>query len=324
MQNVYATVAQWNYSSTPVNDSLFIAHWKDKGNWHYETIDLLRFYKMAIFSPYDPGDRSHVWIGAIPYNRSGWNDSMEALAPYAKRYDISRRLCHGTWSITRGGIGLSNGSCAHVFPAGKLSDKVPQTVFTESLFVLGITWLSPMANSLSMFAGKRDNRTGSHWEAPSTNTFVAGMLWAAATAQADLQQRTDFTSDPEIPKRGLFYEVDDELVTSTRITMEKSQWLYFVLIIQPLLMILAMIAIYLLRSVPIERDFGIVSILAGVDRETVGLLHGASLSGKLEGDVQMSIIPVTTGARTVLHYRFGPRGGGVLPNGRLNHSTTYY
>ena len=310
--NVHGTMARWNNSTTVANDPLFKAN-SNNTHWHCDTIDLFQYVRLGIFYPFDPGDQSHVWVGILPIPKSGWDPSLKYFALHAKRYDISRQKCHAYWSLTKGGIGLLDGSCADVLP-GKRS----QTVLTENQFILGVTWLGTMADSLSMFAGTRN---ASVWLGPSMNTFVAGMCWAAATGTVSLRQQANLTTDRDFHDRGLFYEVD-ELVTSTRISLEKSQWLYFVLIIQPLLMIMAMIAIYFLHSVPIERDFGIVSILAGVDRETLGLLYGASLSGKLKEDVQLSITPVTKGTRTVLHYRFGLKGG--VSNGRVDHSTTYF
>ncbi|KAK1638965.1 hypothetical protein BDP81DRAFT_447858 [Colletotrichum phormii] len=79
------------------------------------------------------------------------------------------------------------------------------------------------------------------------------------------------------------YRIDeaDQTIFYSRPTLRKSPWLYLVLAIQPLLIFIILGLIVMLHSEPLSRGFGLVSILSGIDRQSLNNLAGASLSGDL-------------------------------------------
>ena len=86
-------------------------------------------------------------------------------------------------------------------------------------------------------------------------------------------------------------------VISTKTTMNTSWLLYVVLAIQPALTIAAYLAARLFHKTPVDGGFGMIAILAGVRKETLRLLWGASMSGRVSKPVRMQIVvddPVTT------------------------------
>lgn len=78
-------------------------------------------------------------------------------------------------------------------------------------------------------------------------------------------------------------------VSSTRPTLRRSWILYSTCALRPILTLATYISIVLLYSAPISKGFGLVSILAGVDRQSLGLLRGASFSGTLEKKVRIEV-----------------------------------
>lgn len=68
-----------------------------------------------------------------------------------------------------------------------------------------------------------------------------------------------------------------------------------VLTVQPLLALATIFASMLMNSTPIDRGFGLISILAGIERNSLRILEGASLSGKLRGDARLRIDSIKPG-----------------------------
>jgi hypothetical protein len=56
-----------------------------------------------------------------------------------------------------------------------------------------------------------------------------------------------------------------------------------------------MLASMLMMSTPIDRGFGLISILAGIERNSLSVLKGASLSGELRGDARLRIDAIEPG-----------------------------
>lgn len=110
-----------------------------------------------------------------------------------------------------------------------------------------------------------------------------------------------FQTDQEL---GLIYQVNDKALY-IRPTLKKSPWLYCVLAIQPVLTLLALASAVALHSTPIDRGFGLVSILAGINHEGLDALCGATLSGEVSEDVRMSMVPVHCGEKHVIRYDVG-------------------
>lgn len=89
---------------------------------------------------------------------------------------------------------------------------------------------------------------------------------------------------------GMLYDSPSHLV-SHRATLIKSGWLYCIFGIQPVLTILVLGSTISLHSVPVGKGFGLITMLAGIQIQTLHLLQGASLSGELKEKVRVTIKP---------------------------------
>jgi len=70
----------------------------------------------------------------------------------------------------------------------------------------------------------------------------------------------------------------------------RADWgLYFILALQPVVTVLALLAVLLLFPTPISRGFGLVSLLEGVDKDSLDILKGAGFSGELKDPVGVGI-----------------------------------
>lgn len=268
-------------------------------------LDLFIGSSVYLLSPASTADQSHIWVGLVPHSseakapsdpKTELSDKCTWYANYAKRYDISRQQCRGSWSVTRGGVQLTSGACN-----GKKLPPLQQYIYALNTFFLGNSWLPILAESIGLFATERN---ASAWLDPAMTTTVATILWSSAVGlngPGNLLNQSTSRGYARLEGRrvtlleaGIFYPLE-EVVTSTRRTLVKSGWLYFVLTVQPLLTLAIMFANMLMISTPIDKGFGLVSILAGIERNCLWVLEGASLSGKLGGDARLVIDCVEPG-----------------------------
>ena len=85
------------------------------------------------------------------------------------------------------------------------------------------------------------------------------------------------------------YFVEDGKLSLEVPTLRDAGTLHIVLLIQPVLTIVAFLTIVILYDTPIGRGFGMVSVLAGIDRSSLDLLNGAAFSGYLNKDIGLKI-----------------------------------
>lgn len=119
---------------------------------------------------------------------------------------------------------------------------------------------------------------------PSFATGVVTAFWARAAFMRDYA-----VDDKHFP--GLKYRPQDEDIVSTVHTLKSHGALYFIVASQPVLTLAAALICSLLHRIPIGKGFGLVSILAGVDRSSLDWLRGAGFSGKLKDPVYLHISP---------------------------------
>ncbi|GAW21171.1 hypothetical protein ANO14919_106880 [Xylariales sp. No.14919] len=81
--------------------------------------------------------------------------------------------------------------------------------------------------------------------------------------------------------------VSDELIYYIRPTLLKSTLPYFVLSLQLMSLLTTLGLIFAFRSIPIDKGFGFMAILTGINPETLGSLRGAALTGQLMKDVEL-------------------------------------
>lgn len=197
-------------------------------------------------------------------------------------FHTRRERCTGTWNVTYNSIQLGHGSCDVPF----LPDP-NQDVFTQGILAIPDYYMSSLVEYLAYFS---DLRAQSAWLMPTFATTLAGVYWSRASVLDSYYAWPSRSQDiNEEQKKELYYLVNDRVV-STRPTMNKSPLLYLVLVIQPVLVTLVFIASTLMYRTPIDEGFGLVAILAGVRRETLDLLNGASISGKLRECVRLRVV----------------------------------
>ncbi|KAH7303173.1 hypothetical protein B0I35DRAFT_465812 [Stachybotrys elegans] len=231
----------------------------DASYWepYYETGDFDWIDLFNGWSIFFLANSSSVFLAVVPTSSQEGSLRFEENA---FKFNTTRRQCRGTCSITAATVRLLAGSCTE--------DVLPekhQGIFTQ-LYPAFSTWYIPM---LAEFLGIFDRLgTDSDWALPTFTTVVAAMYWSRMTwlngwiepgsAFALANQDYDETH----------YSVTDTTI-SIKPTLRASWPLYFVLAVYPLLTSLLMLAISVMRSTPVSKGFGIVSILSGIQRDSV-------------------------------------------------------
>ncbi|KAG8527789.1 uncharacterized protein KY384_007943 [Bacidia gigantensis] len=290
-------------------------------------LSMLNNYAVDLIDHASPGDQSLQYVSLSPDPGITHQSSCSNLSNYVQPHDVTRQQCKGTWSITRGGIQLVDGSCDKgILP---LEKQQPITNNTKGLFP-GVWFMPSLAEFLGPFAVERN---ASVWKGSYLATSMAAMLWSRVTA-ANSAINLDPQSGSSVLQHeyhnytyqdvGLYYPVDDHILY-IRPTLRRSPWLYVVLAIQPVLTVGILALTLLLHSTPVDKDFGLISILAGVDRGSLDTLAGATLSGKLSKSVKLVMQPkVEIGAAKIEYSVLPASVAGRMKNGRLNPRTVYY
>ena len=288
----------------------------------YTQQSLMNHWSVVLLDHASPGDQSLQYIGLPPDQGIEHTPTCSNFSDYAQGYDINRQLCNGTWSITRGGIELVEGSCTGV---ALPSDK--QLVVINNTLFLGVYYMSVLAEFLGPFATIRNQST---WKGPYMATGMAAMLWSRIT---DMDGAAN-DGDPHVASgtfagvtyedAGLIYRVNDT-VAYIRPTLRKSSLLYAVLMLQPLLMFVILGLMLTFYSVPLDKGFGLISILSGVERGSLDILAGAALSGELKRAVRLVMRPVQDRKKDTVEYRFAiaPQTD-HLRNGKLDSRVVYH
>jgi hypothetical protein len=254
-------------------DSSVNAHRNDSGywDWYYEEaapwnggtafISLHNPSKQGIgFLVPDFG--SWAFLGIVDDDLSLVEKDFEAVA---MKFNTIRKQCHGTWSITLNAVKLIDGRCDDQALPGDGQD-----IITKSWNAYSNSYMPVFAEYLGAFG---NSRNGSHWMMPTFTTILASVYWSARAEGVQSQ-----------------YHVQEDQVISTIPTLRSHWLLYTVVAIQPVLTALMLVCNYLLSSKSMSRGFGLISILAGVDNQTLHTLKGASLSGKARGPVELQIV----------------------------------
>lgn len=190
-------------------------------------------------------------------------------------FNVQRVQCSGVWQVNRTGIQLVSGECT-----GELTDQS---------FLMGghcnpfpLDALPVLHYNIESYVALRVNST---WKIPTYAMSVASMYWARLNflAQSPLSWRycTDSVN--------VSYIVDSETVTSTRTTLNARWLLDFVLALQPLLTCVTFLLVTLCYSSPIDKGFGMIAVLSGVNKDSLDLVRGAALSGELSKPVKLGI-----------------------------------
>ena len=216
---VIATVATHN-TSRAENESAYESYLEsfcmagEDSSGAYTHQSLMNLWSVVLLDHPSPGDQSLQYIGLPPDPGIDYSVECSNFSDYAQLYDMNRQLCNGTWSITRGGIELVEGSCTGVaLPADK------QLIITKNNLFLGVFYISSLAEFLGPFATTRNQ---SVWEGPYMATAMAAMLWSRITAldgaanEGDPHVASGIFAGTTYEDAGLVYPVNDRLRTSAR------------------------------------------------------------------------------------------------------------
>ncbi|KAI4212403.1 MAG: hypothetical protein LQ351_004835 [Letrouitia transgressa] len=194
----------------------------------------------------------------------------------AQMFSIRRQGCHGKWEITQSAIKLLKAHCVNQSAVNSsiLHDWQANPFAFDALPVL--------VNTISSFSTVRPN---SPWKQISYVVAAANTWWARSAFLKYGTPDTEYILKyPETQ-----YAPRNQSITSTRPTLDAKWGLYLVLVIFPFITLILFIPLPVLYSLPIGTGFGLVSILAGINRDTLDLVQGAGLSGKLDREVNLEI-----------------------------------
>ena len=324
---VIATVATFN-NSRAENEAGYESYLESfcesgqESSGAYTHQSLMNNWSVVLLDHPSPGDQSLQYIGLPPDPGIEYTPACSNFSEYAQLYDMNRQLCNGTWSITRGGIELVEGSCTGVaLPADK------QLVITNNTLFLGVWYMMSLAEFLGPFATTRNQST---WEGPYMATGMAAMLWSRITAldgagnDGDPHVASGIFAGVTYEDAGLIYPVNDTVVY-IRPTLRKSSLLYAVLMLQPLLIFVILGLKLTFHSMPLDNGFGLISILSGVERRSLDNLGGAALSGELQKAVRLVMRPVQDREKGTVEYRVATAAQtGLLRNGELVSRVVYH
>jgi hypothetical protein len=132
---------------------------------------------------------------------------------------------------------------------------------------------------------------------------------------------------PNLPYEnfGVTYPVNDT-VLYIRPTLQKSALLYSILATQPVLTVIVLAFLLVFYSTLVDKEFGLVSILSGINRESLDVLGGAALSGSLTESVKLQINPIQdrNHQKGTIEYHVVPQTTSGTKNGRLTSKTVYH
>ena len=228
---------------------------------------------------------TYCLLGTFPTSRNN-SDGVEffydvtdpesiAFRDAALMFNVQRVQCSGVWQVNRTSIQLVSGNCT-----GELTDQsvmmggVCTPFFLDSLPVLHY--------NLETYVKLRVNST---WQLPTYAISVASMYWARLTFLAQTPLSWGYCTNAV----NVSYSVDSETVTSTRTTLDARWLLYIVLALQPLLTCITFLLKTLYYCSPIDKGFGMIAVLPGVNKNSLDLVRGAALSGELSKSVKLGI-----------------------------------
>ncbi len=229
---------------------------------------------------------TYCLLGTFPTSSGNNPDGVEffydvtdpesiAFRDAALMFNVQRVQCSGVWQVNRTGIQLVSGNCT-----GELTDQsVMMGAFCNPF---SLDALPVLRYNLESYVTLRVNST---WQLPTYAISVASMYWARLTFLAQEPLSWGYCTNAV----NVSYAVDSETVTSTRTTLNARWLLYIVLALQPLLTCITFLLVTLFYYSPIDKGFGMIAVLSGVNKDSLDLVRGAALSGELSKSVKLGI-----------------------------------
>lgn len=140
----------------------------DPWSWDFTRFDLHNEWSLSLLNRKSLSDQSRQYIGIEPNFQV-----CKRLSAHVQGLDVQRRQCEGTWSITRAGFQLVNGSCS--------DENLPpdnQLPITYNHLALGAWYIPILAETMTTFSGGGARGNKSDWMLPYMSTSVAAMVWS--------------------------------------------------------------------------------------------------------------------------------------------------
>ena len=205
----------------------------------------------------------------IDYNSNITSPDFVSFQSTAMMFNIRRERCSGTWQVNRTAINLLGGMCT-----GELTDQFILTDRNVRPFWFGAlpVWSTPLLTTFTI----NSEDLLSAWLIPAFTAGIGGGNWARIA-----EQRFNVMAywGARVTNE-LLYPPSDKTITATTATLKVTWPLYLLLAVQPLLALAMLITSTVLYTTPIAKGFGLVSVLSGVDKESLSLISGAGLSGE--------------------------------------------
>ncbi|KAF2822343.1 hypothetical protein CC86DRAFT_409957 [Ophiobolus disseminans] len=227
---------------------------------------------------------------------SAWDMRNETEESRARQLYTNRQEANGTWEITSSSITLHS---------AKLLPQTEQTRSRERQKIIAENRLGIDNTLLLEFNYFRYPR-------PRAVDTTPALVVVAQSALIASYNRHQYDDEYTPWENGTFstFRVWDDLnhyrklgheirVVRQRVTLRRHPAFLVILLLNPLLTLLGVAAKLWLYHSPVDENVGLVSLLAAVEPETLGVLSGAALSGKLNRRIETRF--VVEDGRIVVH-----------------------
>lgn len=227
------------------------------------------------------GNQSVAAPSPIGLTRNISDEGFLSFMESAQMFSIRRQGCQGKWAITQSDVKLLEGYCLNGSAAGQTPSSRVLHDRQTSPFAFDV--LPVLVNSIGVYS---TTRPSSPWKQVSYVVAAANTWWARSVFlnYGTSDEESIFRKYPETA-----YPPRNQGIMSTRSTLDADRGLYVVLAIFPFFTLLLFLPLLWPYSLPIGTGFGLVSILAGIDRDSLDLIRGAGLSGELERPIRLDI-----------------------------------
>ena len=231
---------------------------------------------------------------------SNWDDTLnETFGANLRQYTLSRRKYTASWRVSQSIVELISAS-----PQNERIDD--RCLLTNNWLSLADLYTRMLAEfdwryrDQSVFTSKSTNNSQTYREGiKSDSTMLASMVWSRVTAADGPEVWGPNDAIGAYPAREcapngwpeLRYDAS-VIEQTTAMTIRPGWGIIIVLALYPTILIgslLWRVAIWPLS--PVGQGFGLVSLMASVDKRYLQLLEGAGLSGQLQKPIFVGLSP---------------------------------
>ena len=231
-----------------------------------------------------------------------WNSSKsETFESEAVGFNIFRGQCNATWQMNHEETTTlkSAGNCTSAPQLSHpcLEDDVPEGFKVSDLDYADALQVPLTCNEAGVSLFAVWPLYDLLWLQPVRPVWVAAvasLAWAELSyfdgpAQWALQTPNDESAWGNTSFPMLKYQAPVRLTKRVQTLHRDRGALYLVLAIQPILVLAAFLGRIVLYSTPVSNGFGLIPLLAGVSRDSLDVLRGATFSGELKRPVRIRI-----------------------------------